>query len=176
MTETKPWDAFVRLFHWTLVVCFALNAAVLDEDGAWHERVGYAILGLVVLRILWGIVGPRRARFTSFPPDLSAALAHLGEMSRGITHRHESHNPLGALMVYNLLATLLAVGLTGWMMTTDAFWGVDWVEEVHEMLANWAIFSVVLHVGGVIFESWRAGENLVRPMLPGRRRRDGAPE
>lgn len=170
MTADKPWDLFIRLFHWSLVAGFALNAAILDDESVWHERVGYTILALVGLRILWGIVGPRRARFSAFPPSLSAALHHLGEIARGIVHPHESHNPLGALMVYNLLATLLLTGLTGWLMTTDAFWGSDWLEEVHELLANWAIFSVVLHVGGVLFESWRQGHNIVRPMLPWQRR------
>lgn len=165
-TTPDRWDIFVRLFHWTLVAGFALNAAILDDEGIWHERVGYAILALVGLRILWGFVGPRRARFSAFPPSLSGALEHLGEIARGIVRPHESHNPLGALMVFNLLATLLLLGLTGWMMTTDALWASDWLEEVHEMLANWAIFSVVLHVGGVLFESWRRGENMVRPMLP----------
>lgn len=169
MIREKSWDIFVRVFHWTLVAAFALNAAILEEDGVWHERVGYAILILVGLRILWGFIGPRQARFASFPPSLSAGLEHLGEIARGIVRPHRSHNPLGALMVYNLLVTLLLVGLTGWLLTTATFWGSDAIEELHEILANWAIFSVVLHVGGVLFESWRSGENMVRPMVTGYR-------
>ncbi|PWE34303.1 cytochrome B [Maritimibacter sp. 55A14] len=167
MQREKSWDLFVRVFHWSVVLGFALNLAVLDDEGAWHERVGYAVLALALLRILWGFAGPAQARFSAFPPSLSAALAHLGDMARGIVRPHRSHNPLGALMVYNLLACMLALGATGWMMTTDMFWGVDWVEELHEFLANWAIFSVVLHVGGVIAESLIEKRNLVRPMVTG---------
>ncbi|MGB8624173.1 MAG: cytochrome b/b6 domain-containing protein [Paracoccaceae bacterium] len=170
MNEIKVWDIGVRLFHWSLVIGFTLNAMILRGDSRWHEWVGYAILGLLAFRLVWGFVGTPQARFSAFPPSISGAVEHLSEILNGEQSRHLSHNPLGALMVYNLMVTLALTGVTGWMMTTDAFWGVGWVQELHGLLANWAILSVVLHVGGVVLESRRGKENLVRAMLTGYKR------
>ena len=54
MSEVKVWDVFVRVFHWSLVICFSLNALLLDDESKWHQWVGYMVAGLVALRILWG--------------------------------------------------------------------------------------------------------------------------
>lgn len=163
------WDILVRLTHWSVALLVLLNGAILDEDGWPHVWVGYAVLGLVALRLLWGLVGPRRARFVSFPPSLSAAREHLGEVMTGRERPHASHNPLGALMVYNLWATLLALCATGLMMESVAFFGVDWVEEAHEIAFGWLMISVGLHVAGVVLESLLSGRNLVRAMIGGRK-------
>lgn len=162
------WDPVVRVIHWTVAAGFLANLALTDPEGALHRWIGYAVAGAVALRLAWGFVGPRPSRFASFPPDPAAATRHLRDL---LAWRRErpgpSHNPLGALMVYNLLATLAALGVTGWMMTTTAFWGVEWVEEAHEALADWGLVSVALHVAGVAAESLRTGTNLVRAMVTG---------
>ncbi len=164
------WDALVRVFHWSLALLFFANALLIDEESDLHEWVGYAVIALLVTRILWGFAGPRAARFASFPLSLSAARSHLAEIVRGEKHDYPSHNPIGALMVYNLLATLIAIGVTGYLMTTVWLWGVEWVEELHEALVNWALISVALHVGGVVLESIRTGESLVGAMITGYRK------
>ncbi len=164
----RVWDLGVRVFHWSLATLFLLNFAVLDPESKLHEWVGYAVVGLVALRLLWGVVGTRYARFSAFPPSLAAARDHLVALVRGEREAPApGHNPLGALMVYNLFACMLLLGLTGWMMTLDAFWGVDWVEEAHEIIANFAAISVGLHVLGVAVESRRSKVSLVRAMLTG---------
>jgi cytochrome b len=164
------WDPLVRSVHWIVAALVLLNGAVLDEEGSAHELVGYAALSLVGLRLLWGVVGARTARFSSFPPDPGAALSHLLSLTERPRTVHLSHNPLGALMVYNLWATLLALCVTGIMMTSVAFFGMDWVEEIHELLFDWLMISVGLHVAGVLLESRRTGSSLVRAMIDGRRR------
>jgi cytochrome b len=70
-------------------------------------------------------------------------------------------------MIFNLLGSVLLIGLTGYMMTTNTYWGVDWVEETHEALVTWAEISIVLHVLAVIWESRRTGVNLPRAMITG---------
>ena len=70
-------------------------------------------------------------------------------------------------MIFNLLLTLIGISASGYMMTTNAFWGVEWVEEVHEVLVTWAEISIVLHIAAVLFESWRTGVNLPRAMVTG---------
>ncbi len=69
MARIKVWDPFIRLFHWSLVILFTANALVVDDDSKLHIWVGYTILVLVGLRILWGVVGTRHARFADFPPS-----------------------------------------------------------------------------------------------------------
>lgn len=167
MTKLRVWDPVVRVFHWALVAGFAADALFVEDESKLHENIGYAVVALIALRIVWGLVGSRHARFSDFPPDPAAALRQLQEIATRRVHRHVGHTPLGALMIYNLLASILAIGLTGWMMTTTAFWGVDWVEEVHETLVVWAGLSVAVHVGAVIFESLRTGVNLPRAMVTG---------
>jgi cytochrome b len=167
MTDYKVWDPLVRLFHWSLVAGFVANALLVDPDSALHNRIGYAILTLIGIRVLWGLVGPHFARFAAFPPDPWAALAQLEDIASGRRRVHLGHTPAGALMIYNLLATILLIGLTGYLMTTDMFWGVNWVETAHETLVGWAEFSVVLHVAAVLGESWRTRVNLPRAMVTG---------
>ena len=171
--DVLTWDPLVRLTHWSVALLVLLNGAMLEDEGQPHVWVGYAVLGLVAARLLWGFVGPVRARFASFPPSLSAARLHVAEVMRGRERRHSSHNPLGALMAYNLWATLLAICATGLMMESVAFFGVEWVEEAHEAHLGWLMISVGLHVSGVILESMMSGRNLVRAMVGSFHKRSG---
>lgn len=167
MQNIKVWDPAVRLFHWSLVIAFTANALILDDDSKLHQYVGYVVVGLVAFRVLWGFVGSRYARFNSFPPSVAGATEQLSDMATGRTKIHVGHTPLGALMIYNLLATLAIIGASGYLMTTDMFWGVEWPEEVHELSVAWAEFSVVLHIAAVLFESRRTKVNLPRAMMTG---------
>lgn len=167
MQSVKVWDPLVRVFHWTLVTCFALNALVLDTESDAHIIVGYVIIGLVIFRVLWGFGGSRYARFKSFPPSMSGAVEQVTDIATGRKRIHVGHTPLGALMIYNLLLTLAVIGASGYAMTTDMFWGVEWPEELHEAAVSWAEISVVLHIAAVIWESRRTGINLPRAMVTG---------
>ena len=105
--------------------------------------------------------------------DRTARAAVVDQITDIATRRrrtHLGHTPLGALMIVNILGTMLGIGATGYMMTTNAFWGVDWVEDAHEALVTWAEISVVLHIAAVIWESWRTGVNLPRAMVTGTKR------
>ncbi len=170
MNAYKVWDPMIRLFHWSLVAGFTVNAFVTDGEAKLHEWIGYSILGLLAFRLIWGFIGSRYARFSTFPPNLSAALGQIGEMRARTKNAHLGHSPLGALMIYNLLLTILAIGVTGWMMTTLTFWGVDWVENAHEALVTWAEISIVVHIAAVIAESLRLHVNLPKSMVTGYKR------
>lgn len=167
MKQVKVWDPAIRVFHWTLVAGFTANALILDDESKAHLWVGYMVVALVLLRLIWGFVGPRYARFSSFPPSVSGAGRQLGDIITGRKHIHPGHTPLGALMIYNLLLTILVIGFSGYLMTTDMFWGVEWPEELHEVAVLWAETSVMLHIAAVIFESWRINVNLPRSMVTG---------
>jgi cytochrome b len=164
------WDPLVRMIHWSLVATIVLNGFITDAEGKLHEYVGYAALALVILRLVWGVVGPRHARFLAFPPNPVAAIRHLRKTLSRRTAVHLSHNPLGALMVYNIWATVLVLCGTGIMMGTVRFFGIEWVEEVHEAAFSWLMISVVLHLMGVFAETLMSGVPLVRAMVDGRKR------
>lgn len=167
MQRIKVWDLPVRIFHWALVAGFAANALFTDPEHSLHHWIGYGIAGLVAFRLFWGLAGSRHARFADFPPDPRAALGQLSEIATGRRHAHAGHSPLGALMIYNLLATFVLICATGYVQTTLAFWGSDTMKEIHEAAVTWAEISVALHVAAVIFESRRLGIDLFRAMLTG---------
>ncbi len=167
MQRTYVWDPLVRLFHWALAVGFLADIFIIEGDARLHDLVGYIVMGLIGFRVIWGFIGPRYARFRSFPVSLTAAFAQLTDIANGRTKHYIGHSPLGALMIYNLLLSIFGVTVTGWMLTTDRFWGFEWVEELHLGLIIWAGFSVVVHIAAVIFESRRTGINLPASMLSG---------
>lgn len=161
------WDIATRLFHWSLAALFVANALATRPGKDLHQWIGYAIGALVAFRILWGLVGPRHARFADFPPSPSAAMGQLAEMASGRRNIHVGHSPLGALMVYNLILTMAGLVLSGYAMTTVTFFGVEWVEDVHEVLVTWAELSVLAHIAAVVLESRRLRVNLPKSMVTG---------
>ncbi|XDA99781.1 cytochrome b/b6 domain-containing protein [Sulfitobacter sp. LCG007] len=167
MRRIKVWDPVVRVFHWSLVLAFGVNALVIDDDTKLHQWIGWTVLILVGCRILWGFVGSDHARFSDFPPSFADSLDQLSEMASGRRTVHLGHTPLGAFMIYNLILSLLVVCLSGWLMTTDAFWGEEWPEALHELAVHWVELSVLAHVLAVVFESRRLRINLPRAMVTG---------
>ena len=120
--EAPPdlWDPLVRITHWGLAVIVLVNALLTDGGSALHVWIGWTGMALLLLRLVWGVVGPREARFSAFPPDPRAALSHLAGLLRGRVTTHASHNPAGALMVYAFWAALAVVIATGLGMTGGA--------------------------------------------------------
>lgn len=166
----KVWDLFVRLFHWSLVVSFAVAWLTADEWDDLHEWAGYAATGLIGLRLFWGVIGSKYARFTQFVRSPSTISDYIRASIVGGEPRYIGHNPAGGLMVVGLILAMIGTATTGWMYTLNAFWGAEWVEETHEFLANFMLILVLLHVAGVVFTSLRHKENLVRAMINGRKR------
>lgn len=167
----KVWDPLVRVFHWCLVACVATAWVLAERWRSGHEWAGYAVLGLIGLRIVWGLVGGRYARFRQFLRPPAEVGAYARAVLAGHAPRHLGHNPLGGWMVAGLLLVLAAIGLSGWMLGLDAFFGDEWLEELHEALANGLLVMVVLHVAGALFTGWQHAENLVLAMVTGRKRK-----
>jgi cytochrome b len=114
--EIKVWDLFVRVFHWTLLVAFVVCYVTEGKPGWLHVNFGYAISGLVVLRILWGFVGPRHARFSDFVRTPGQVLGHLKDVARGSAKRYLGHDPAGGAMIVTLLLVLSATTLSGMLL------------------------------------------------------------
>lgn len=114
------WDPVVRLTHWGIAVSVLVNAA-LDEGGSLlHVSLGWLVMALLILRLLWGVLGPAEARFSAFPPNPMAALRHLRLLAMGRVRDYPSHNPAGAMMAYAFWACLALVTVTGLFMTGGA--------------------------------------------------------
>jgi cytochrome b len=170
----KVWDLFVRTFHWSLVALFTTAYVTGDEIERVHIAAGYAIAALLALRIVWGFFGSRHARFADFVRSPREALGYLRDALLLRARRYIGHNPAGGLMVITLIVMLSATCLTGYLMTTDAFWGSEMVEEIHGGLANATLALVLLHVLGVLVVSFEHRENLVKSMISGRKRAPGS--
>jgi cytochrome b len=183
-TELKVWDPLVRVFHWSLVVAFAMAYFTEEDQLGIHVVAGYTVLGLVLFRILWGFVGTSHARFSDFVVKPASAIQYLKDILGRTAQRYVGHNPAGGAMIVLLLVSLLITTFTGlaaygagkhagplaaWFVSSSAFWK-DAFKETHEFFANFTLALVVVHVGGVIVESLLHRENLVRAMVTGRKR------
>jgi len=115
-TETvkvKVWDIWVRTFHWSLVVLFVIAYFTAEEENILHIYSGYAVLGLVIFRMLWGFVGSKYARFCDFIYPPKQVIQYIQGMVAGKPEHYLGHNPLGGWMTVALLAGLLVVSVTG---------------------------------------------------------------
>ncbi|GGW35052.1 cytochrome b561 [Gemmobacter lanyuensis] len=169
------WDRFVRVFHWGLVTLIAVCWLTADEIKSVHEAAGYLVAGLIAARLVWGLIGPRHARFADFVRSPRAVLDYLALLRVGREPRYLGHNPAGGAMIVALIATVAGTALTGWLQTTDMFWGSEMLEEVHELLATLILCLAGIHIAGVVFESLRHRENLVTAMIDGRKRASERP-
>lgn len=167
----RVWDPLVRLFHWGLVIAFVTAWATGDEMRSVHTTIGYVIVGLLVVRVIWGMVGTRHARFADFVYRPSTVVRYLFDATQLRARRYLGHNPAGGAMAIGLMVMIAAICTTGIMMTTDAFFGLRWVREAHELAVNLTILLVGLHLAGVAFASFEHRENLVKSMITGRKRR-----
>ena len=164
------WDLPTRVFHWLLALSFA-GAYVTAESEHWrlvHVTLGYTVGGLIAFRLLWGLAGTRYARFASFVRGPSAVLRYLRSLFSGQPEHHVGHNPAGALAIVALLALGATLVLTGWSTYNEI--GGEWLEELHEGVANTMLAVVLVHIAAVLLSSRLHHENLVRAMITGLKR------
>jgi len=168
------WDLPVRVFHWSLALAFG-GAYVFGESERWrsiHVALGYAVLGLIAMRILWGFIGTHYARFSSFAFSPAAALRYLKDLVGDRVQRHVGHNPAGSGAIFGLLILGLGTCVSGWLRFEEI--GGESLEDVHEVFANLWLVLVVVHVIGVIVSGILHRENLARALVTGYKRGDVA--
>lgn len=179
----QVWDPLVRAFHWSLAVAFAAAYLVEDRILDLHVWAGYAALGLVAFRLVWGFTGTRHARFTDFVSRPRDVIAYLWAALRLRAERHLGHNPAGGAMVVALLLSILATGVSGVLLLGAGEFsgplaglapvvgdsGTNRVEALHEVFANLTLTLVLAHLAGVALASRQHRENLVGAMFTGRK-------
>ena len=114
------WDPVVRVTHWAVAGIVLANAFLTRGGSVPHVALGWALMGLLALRLVWGVLGPAEARFSAFPPNPLAALRHIRALFFGKVREHPSHNPAGALVIYAFWAALAAMVATGLALTGGA--------------------------------------------------------
>lgn len=196
----RVWDPVIRIGHWVLVAAFATAFLTQGEPQWLHTSAGYVLAGTVALRIVWGLVGPRRARFSDFVTGPGRVVGYLRDLAAGRAARHLGHSPAGGAMTLALLVALAITALSGMAtLAVDEGQGPlagivteqslpDWAmdeqeqgeqgqhepaeafEEIHEVAANATLLLILLHIAGVLWASRVHGENLIRAMINGRKR------
>lgn len=173
MQKILVWDWPVRIGHWLLVGAFALAwlTSESEELRLVHALAGGTAVGIVLFRLVWGIVGTRHARFTSFVRGPGVAVTYLRDLLARRPMHTTGHNPAGALAIVALLAFGLLTGASGWLAYNESFanLGGKLFEELHEGLATAMLVVAGVHVAGVIVGSLAHRENLVRAMFTGRK-------
>ena len=197
----KVWDPLVRVDPWGLAVAFVVAYLSAEEESGGPSQVhvwsGYAVGIIVAVRIVWGLIGSKHARFSDFAFSPIASARYVGDLVHGHARRYLGHNPIGAAMVFALLVCLSGAVVTGIMATGDAGKGSlanvtglvmtpafaeadegaggekakGAVGGLHSALANITLGLVVLHILGVGFACSMHRENLVFAMVTGRKRR-----
>ena len=190
------WDKFIRLFHWLLVFLFTFSYLTGEEESILHIYSGYSIVTLLILRLIWGFVGSKHARFSDFICGPADVMQYIHSLLRGKPKRYLGHNPLGGVMVLAMLAALLLTTFSGlklyaeeegkgplanevnFTVVNSAYADDDddddekesedelW-EEIHEFSVNLMLLLIALHIGGVIYSSRVHGESLVMAMIKG---------
>lgn len=173
-SEVRVWDPLVRLFHWSLVLSFATAWMTANRYEDLHTYSGYVAGALIAVRLVWGLIGTRYARFVDFVKPPATVLHYLRDIAKGSEARYLGHNPAGGAMVLALLFAVATLVFTGWLMFTDTYYGDDTLAEVHGTIADGVLILIALHLAGVALASFRHHENLVRAMINGKKRgRDG---
>jgi cytochrome b len=178
----RVWDLPTRLFHWLLAVA-VLSLVVTGKVGGdaitWHFRLGYLVMGLLLFRFVWGLVGGHWSRFASFVRPPSTVLRYLRGQTRPDEHLDVGHNPLGAgsvLALLLLLAVQVGTGLVAddeianqgplnrFVSGATALSATAWHKDFGQIIL---IVLVVLHVAAIVFYRLKKGKDLVQPMLKG---------
>lgn len=184
MHEIRVWDLPTRLFHWTLLVLIVLQFGSGQFHWLsmqWHFRFGYAILALVLFRILWGVFGSQTSRFADFVRGPRAVLRYLRDSIAGSALPMPGHNPLGGWSVLAMLASIAVQALSGLFTSDDiseegplvarvSGATVKWMSRIHHLNRYVLVLLIVLHIGAIVTYRVLRRQDLVRPMLVGRGR------
>lgn len=180
----RVWDPLIRVFHWSLVASFIIAYIVEDDLLTIHVWAGYSVLTLLAVRVIWGLIGSRHARFTDFVRHPRQVGNYLIAAFAQRAPRYLGHNPAGGAMIIVMLLALCATGMSGLALYGAAEFagpfanlmrgmpesGADFIEEIHEFCANFTVFLIALHLAGVAFSSLIHRENLIAAMISGNKR------
>ena len=183
MKKQLVWDLPVRLFHWLLVIALVaqwVTAEMMDNAMDIHFYIGYFLLGLILFRVIWGIFGPRYARFSNFVKGPGETLNYARALAQKKPPGFTGHNPVGGLMVIATLLIVALQGVSGLFITDDVFSNGPYYGQVSqetEKLMSWlhhnlfnAIMAIAaIHIVAIVVYQRILKYDLVKPMLTGKK-------
>ena len=167
--RTLVWDLPLRVFHWVLAASFAGAFLTAESERLRdiHVLFGVTFAGAIAFRLVWGFVGTRHARFAALRFGPVSLVRFARSMLAGSPERHAGHGPVAVVMIPLLLGLGLVVAASGWAIHAEL--GGEWLEETHEVAAVALLVLVVMHVAGVVALGLVQRENLVLPLVTGRK-------
>jgi cytochrome b len=155
------WNLPTRLLHWLIALPVLLNFFIEGGDLA-HKILGYVAAAALIFRIFWGFKTTDQGNFKQFPLSL-------GELKKWRSPIYQGHNPL-ASWVYIMIWTLVGLlGISGFMMSLDAFWGAQWLEDLHDKLSTALKLLVLMHLLGLILDSYKHKRKTWLGMISGKK-------
>ena len=183
MKKRLIWDLPTRLFHWLLVLSILaqyVTADLLDDAVQWHFYIGYFTLGLIIFRLLWGMVGPKYAKFSQFVTGPSAVFAYAKTLFDRDSLPSVGHNPLGGWFVVVMSVLVLVQAVSGLYMTDDIFLDgplrsmaaenvLEIMNTLHHVAFDTLLYVIALHIGASVFYGIYKRQQLLPPMISGKK-------
>jgi cytochrome b len=162
------WDLPTRLLHWIIALPVLLNF-ILDGEDTPHKILGYISLVGLILRTIWGFKTTGHTRFSNFPFKLSEVKSYAASLICSDAKLYPGHNPLASWAYVFIWVLVALLGISGFMMGLDAFWGEDWLEETHGRLATAMQILVLIHLTGIGFDSFKFKRKTWLGMVTGKK-------
>lgn len=147
------WPLSIRIIHWLLALVIVMDAFIFVEGDDPHQFLGYFGVFLVMWRTYFGFRGKGHVLFKNFPISLNSLEVFRKNYLKK-EHVYEGHNPLASIVYILMWLCVIVLGVTGWMMGLDAFWGNQQIEEVHEVTSNVLLGLTVFHLIGILLDAF----------------------
>lgn len=178
------WDLPLRIFHWSFALTILGSWYTSEQEGELielHMQLGYVAIGLLIFRVLWGIIGPKHARFSQFIPSPKKLIHYAKNINNPANYQASAgHNPLGALMVVLMIILIALQAISGLFINDDIFssgpyygsFSKDFesvMSFLHHNTFDFMIAAIALHLAAIAYYWWVKKQNLVVPMITGKK-------
>jgi cytochrome b len=164
------WNKYIRITHWLVAGIIILNLYFLEEGDPAHRYLGYTVFGLVCIRIIYGFINQTGEHaFSKFPLNFSKLLLFIKSKLKGTDSDYSGHNPAAAWTYIILWICVVGLGVTGWMMGLDLFFGEEWLEITHEIISQILQLCILAHLLGIALDAKRFKRKTWLGMITGRK-------
>lgn len=165
------WNLFTRIIHWFIAIPVLLDF-IFDDGDLSHKALGYIAMAFTIIRLFWGFLTTDQARFTSFPLGFRSFFSYSKNLFTGKLEYYPGHNPIASWIYLIIWGLVIALGVTGYMMSLDAYWGEAWLEDLHEICASGLLILVLVHFAGMGIDSWKFKRKTWMGMINGKKGRE----
>ena len=166
----KVWDLPTRILHWTIAGAVLLNLFILESGDPPHQWAGYTAFAAFFLRFIWGFIGGELSRFRSFPIHPREVFSFSKSLALWKPREYPGHNPLASLAYFAIWACVAGLGISGWMMGLDRYWGEEWLEEIHANIGLALQVLLGIHLFGVAIDACLHRRKSWMAMIDGKKR------